>query len=462
MSSIRSPWLEQLRRTRPAAVLDPEFRADCAIIGGGIAGVTSAFFILTHTDKSVALIEGNKVAHGATGHNAGQIVSYFERPFADIVGEFGLMLAAAAQQAINSAWLLLEEIGQEIGLHTPIQQFTGYAGIPNRGVLLHHLENLYLLNQAGITHEKIYIASELLPELSLPSRYRGHYEVAGHAQILELLETKNTSFIGAIAERKGVTNSALLCEEIIGYLLAHYPQRFRLAEHTPVRQIVLEPGAARLRSGTIDMQVKEVVLCTNGFEQLHIVESAGDAIDVRFHHLVRGTVGYMAAYLEPLGRPAKAISFLPEKELSGMAALEPYFYLTRRPFEGARGEAQNLISVGGPETLMDDTNEYRVDQEYPERAQEEINRFLHATYAFAPDRVDYLYRWHGLMGYTPNGIRVIGREPRHSSLLYNIGCNGIGILPSIYGSRRIARLVAGETVEQSIFDPRDMDARARI
>jgi glycine/D-amino acid oxidase-like deaminating enzyme len=66
----------------------------------------------------------------------------------------------------------------------------------------------------------------------------------------------------------------------------------------------------------------------------------------------------------------------------------------------------------------------------------------------------YEYRWHGLMGYTPGLIRVVGRHPRHPALLYNLGCHGVGFLPSLSGGERIARLLAGHTLPPSIFDPR--------
>ena len=57
------------------------------------------------------------------------------------------------------------------------------------------------------------------------------------------------------------------------------------------------------------------------------------------------------------------------------------------------------------------------------------------------------------MGYTPTGIRCVGRDPRSASLLYNLGCNGVGILPSIAGGRRIARVLSGAALEPSLFDP---------
>ncbi len=56
------------------------------------------------------------------------------------------------------------------------------------------------------------------------------------------------------------------------------------------------------------------------------------------------------------------------------------------------------------------------------------------------------------MGYTKNGVRLIGPEPQNPVLLYNLGCNGVGILPSVHGGRQIARFLAREPVPRSIFD----------
>jgi glycine/D-amino acid oxidase-like deaminating enzyme len=59
------------------------------------------------------------------------------------------------------------------------------------------------------------------------------------------------------------------------------------------------------------------------------------------------------------------------------------------------------------------------------------------------------------MGFTPNGIRLVGPEPLNPVLLYNLGCNGVGLMPSIFGGRKIARFLAGEVLPPSMFDPVD-------
>jgi glycine/D-amino acid oxidase-like deaminating enzyme len=91
---------------------------------------------------------------------------------------------------------------------------------------------------------------------------------------------------------------------------------------------------------------------------------------------------------------------------------------------------------------------------YSQEAHKAIDDFIHTTYRYAPPGfIDYRYLWHGLMGYTQNGVRLIGPEPANKTLLYNLGCNGVGILPSIYGGKKISQILNGEQLEESIFDP---------
>ena len=68
-------------------------------------------------------------------------------------------------------------------------------------------------------------------------------------------------------------------------------------------------------------------------------------------------------------------------------------------------------------------------------------------------KVDYTFKWHGLMGYTPTGVRVIGPDPANKVLYYNLGCNGVGLLHSIYGGYKISEFLQNKKMPPSIFDP---------
>jgi len=200
------------------------------------------------------------------------------------------------------------------------------------------------------------------------------------------------------------------------------------------------------------------VLCTNGFTHFTIQNLCGTEVDTSFHHSVHGRIGYMAGYVEPLDNPPTAISyFLKEKDISGDPTGDAYFYLTRRPHEHEEKKdiPHNLICTGGPEKVLPNMAIYSREDELSEEYREKIDLFLRQNYRKYPSELtEYAFSWHGLMGYTPNGIRRVGVEPCNPVLLYNLGCNGVGILPSIYGGRRIAQIVRGDKLEPSIFDPR--------
>src|SRR3990167_2401328 len=127
--TLSSPWLAQLRQDREHFHLDHEKECDVVVVGAGIAGVSTAWFLLRNTECKVALVDAGRIAHGATGRNAGQVVSYFERPLEDMVRAFGVEQAVEGQILVESAWGLLHDIRDICHLQTPLYGCTGCAGL---------------------------------------------------------------------------------------------------------------------------------------------------------------------------------------------------------------------------------------------------------------------------------------------------------------------------------------------
>jgi glycine/D-amino acid oxidase-like deaminating enzyme len=145
-----------------------------------------------------------------------------------------------------------------------------------------------------------------------------------------------------------------------------------------------------------------------------------------------------------------AISFIKNERIGGDL---PYGYVTRRTYDRPSGAA-TLTSVGGPETELDDDEHYDHERPVPASALEQLDRDVRSEVADpGGSHAAFDYAWHGLMGYTPNKLRLIGFEPTNPALLYNLACNGVGILPSLHGGRRIAQLINGEQLPPSLFDP---------
>lgn len=450
MKKNNSPWLHQLKRTAFFPAVEHDINTDITVVGAGIAGVSTAFFLLTTTEKKVLLLEANKIARGATGHNAGQVVSYFERSFADIVTEFGLEKAGNAQKAIEDSWMLLDQMYTTAGLTIPFSRFIGHAGLSSYDQVITHLKDSLWRKRAQLPLETFRISEQATFLKDIPDEYHGLYEVVPHEIVLGFLESKERSFNAVISYQKGCLNSALFCEEVIAYLCALYPERFEVHENTMIAKVVLKHDYALLDAGKATVTTRNVVLCTNGFDTLTILNESGLDIDTRFHHDIKATVGYMSGYLEDMNKPPVAISYFTNPDASSQ---DPYFYFTRRQYEYSAGTMKNLISIGGPEVSLDDKTSYSRDLLYPDSAQETIDAFIKSVYELDPNKkIDYQFTWHGLMGYTPNLIRRVGFEPKNHVLMYNLGCNGIGILPSVFGGKRIADLINGAT-DSTIFDP---------
>ncbi len=464
-----SPWLYQLKRTRPVDIISENLKSDIVVVGGGIAGVVTAYFLLKNTTRSVTILEGNKVAHGATGHNAGQLVAEFEREFTDLVREYGLSKAIDAEENVKSAWVLLEEMCTEAKLATPMSTFIGYNGYKDSEHIIEEIRANALRVEGGGQVYSIYIADNFVDLNKIPKEFRELYDIVPHENILSLLETKNTEYVCAIATKKGCTNSALLSEELVGYMLSKYKGRFSLFEHTTVQIAELNEHDALLRVATnrkdgnpddkYIVEAKKVILCTNGFERIHLLNKSGEDIDVKFHHMVNGDVGYMAAYVEELKNPPTALGYY--DQVDGSSIIDaynatPYVYVTRRPYELEDNQTHNLICIGGPEEQIAETQDYDREAKFSKEKGEEIDEFVKKTLRTEEKKeMEYKFQWHGIMCYTPTNMRVIGPEPKNKTLIYNLGCNGVGILPSIFGAWKIAQMTNGEEFPSSIFDPRE-------
>jgi ribulose 1,5-bisphosphate synthetase/thiazole synthase len=70
--NVGSFWLAEEYTPNPP--LTGQIQADVAIIGGGVTGLSSAYYLKQrYTEKHIVLIEGQAVGFGASGRNSGFI-----------------------------------------------------------------------------------------------------------------------------------------------------------------------------------------------------------------------------------------------------------------------------------------------------------------------------------------------------------------------------------------------------
>lgn len=453
MKQNNSPWLTQLHPDRATQSLEKDTTVDVVIIGGGIAGITTLYYLLKHTDKKIILLEANKIAHGATGHNAGQIVAEFEKPLADLVKEYGVKKAVAGLGDVESAWELLLEILEDTGIDIPFREFIGYGGYSEQQQLIADLETESIKFAHGLMTFPAMVSRESGWMKNIPQKFHEICVEVDADAVRRALGITAQEFHAALPQKKGTMNSALFSEKLALWCVEHFPKRANIFEQSSVHGI--EIGSEQVLAITNEAKVScdEIVLCTNGFENFFIHDREGISIDTKFHHLVRGSVGYMTGYMTSQVLDPLANYFYEKGKIrsSDPFASDPYCYVTQRKF-GEESNPEHLFVIGGPENPLEEREVYFREFDVDERFNQEAVRF--AENHFNLSGFDKKFFWHGLMGYTRTGVRLVGREPLDERLMYNLGCNGVGILPSIMGARKIAGHVAGEKMPETIFDPR--------
>jgi len=447
---VRSPWLAQLAPLGEPRPLAGDVAADVAIVGAGIAGIATAFFTLRSTDLRVVLLERDRVAHGASGRNAGQLTTYFERPLYDIAAQFGADLAIEGQRACDDAHDLLDLLVAETGATVRVERFTGHMGMFSLNHVLVHLRNNRLRRDGGLRTEACAVSEDAPFRDEIPAELADLYTVVPQARIRELLETDDGRYRAVLSDRKGCSNSAMLCQQALAHLERAYPERLQFADRTEVARVVVGPAGVELHANGHRVRAARGVLCTNGYTRHVVEDEAGTPIELHPEQQVVGTYGFMAAFAEAEPRVPTAMSYLRNREVGSGEA--PYVYITRRTYDRPDGTV-TLTCMGGPEWPSEGV--YDPWAPFPGALLTVLDTEARPYAQRArPAGQPYDFHWHGLMGYMDGMVRVIGPHPAQPALLYNLGCNGIGFLPSIHGGRQIARLLAGERLPPSIFDPR--------
>jgi glycine/D-amino acid oxidase-like deaminating enzyme len=115
---------------------------DLIIIGGGMSGISVAHHF---REKNVLILERGRLLSGASGYNAGFIISGFGEHYSKTVDRFGRNMAREIQQIHLSSHQKIRELAQNIHCH---YSQTGSLTIPFDETELQELQRSYeLLNE---------------------------------------------------------------------------------------------------------------------------------------------------------------------------------------------------------------------------------------------------------------------------------------------------------------------------
>lgn len=110
-SSTNSYWLDSTKLTDYPSLTE-DIKVDAAIVGGGMAGITTAY-LLKKQGLKVAVIEAERILQGTTGHTTAKITSQHSLIYARIKKEMGEELAHQYADANESAIYMIDSLIRE-------------------------------------------------------------------------------------------------------------------------------------------------------------------------------------------------------------------------------------------------------------------------------------------------------------------------------------------------------------
>lgn len=364
-----SVWIDTEYPVRPS--LQENITADVVIIGGGISGVSTAI-ALTDQKYSVVLLERDRLASGASGRNAGFLISgtveYYHRAI-DFIGH----------HAAKRFWELSEE--NHTVLAAWISEFEIQCDYQQRGslVLANSPEEYEEQKKAVAALETDHFFAELIQpsqitEWGLPKdRYCGGFYSPADGAVNPVQLTQG---LGRVAELN----------------------RIRIYEQSPVVNISeTREGTVRIQTpdGVVESQV--AILATNAYTPL-------------LHNILEGKV-------------------IPVR--GQMLATEPTDRLVDVPcyanfgFDYFRQLPNGRLIIGGSRDVNPDA-EVGYKEDPTEAVQQELERYLHSIIG-SGKLPAITHRWAGIMGFARDGLPILGRIPSRQNVYVVAGFTGHGM-----------------------------------
>jgi glycine/D-amino acid oxidase-like deaminating enzyme len=157
---MESPWFNNLRHPLRFNSLDQNISVDVAIIGGGIAGITTAY-LLSRSGKSVALLEDGYIGSGETGRTTAHITHALDDRYYNIEKEKGPTNARLAAESHTAAIDFIDDSTREEGIDCEFERLNGFLFLDKTDKKSSLDRELKALRNAGISNAKIINDSPL-------------------------------------------------------------------------------------------------------------------------------------------------------------------------------------------------------------------------------------------------------------------------------------------------------------
>lgn len=155
----KSLWISSSKGER-YKVLDNDKRVKCLIVGGGIAGITTAY-LLCKKGIPVTIVDADYIGYGATGRNTGKVTPEHGLVYSEIYKMYGPNNAKKYYDANKKALKLIEEIIEENDIECDYERAPAYMYTEDENESEKLLKEFDVCKEIGINCE--YIVNIPLP-----------------------------------------------------------------------------------------------------------------------------------------------------------------------------------------------------------------------------------------------------------------------------------------------------------
>ena len=373
------------------ASLSGKRAADVCIIGGGLAGLSTALGLVERGVRDVVVLEAQHVGFGASGRNGGFVFGGYSLDCADLLNVLGPARARELYALTTDAVDLMRQRIRRYGIE---------CDDTHAGVILANWfdEPARLETQRRLMKDSFSVDWEPVDTATLATRL------------------KTRRYHGGLLERNAFHFHPL--KYVLGVAAAVAAAGAHIYEHSPVVRLQRQGSGYLVETADSAVEARQVVMAGGGYAR-------------NVYRQVERAVLPIATYVmatEPLGERLK-------EAIDTAAAI----YDTRFAFDYYRPLPDTRILWGGRISVRN-------------REPETISRLLRAdllkVYPQLHD-VRIEHAWGGLMSYARHKMPQIGQSA--DGVWYAVGFGGHGMAPTTVSGELLAAAIAGERAVPEAF-----------
>jgi glycine/D-amino acid oxidase-like deaminating enzyme len=119
-----SLWIQATEELPSFSKLQHDIEVDVAVVGGGIAGITTAYLL---AGMKVALLEAGKLLHGTTGHTTAKLTAQHHLIYDELIKQEGQEKAALYYKANEGARKFAESLISRHAIDCGLQTEDAYV-----------------------------------------------------------------------------------------------------------------------------------------------------------------------------------------------------------------------------------------------------------------------------------------------------------------------------------------------